>query len=268
MFGFQPTAFPAPLPPPPFHQVQRLERPGHRPPPCRRRCQSWVVPFSIFDANRAAGLVARCLKGYLTTVPLAPHSGYCHRTCPRTQDTQATPPPASCPTAATLVDLVAFPTSPPRPAQLGCCHLDTLTTTSTADTHAAPPPPQQPPLPLPTTTHASNAATTTTRTRRCPLNRHHHHRRPPSTPATPPPTRLSHLPTPSACAVINATVTAARLHAPRPHQHHRRRCRPTTRATPASTPSPSPPPDYTRHARINTTALALTSHQPRPAQPP
>ncbi|KAH9168614.1 hypothetical protein EDB89DRAFT_1990818 [Lactarius sanguifluus] len=236
MFGFQPTTFPAPLPPPPFHIYEDSNDLGTGHPPHHRRCQSWVVPFSIFD------WWPHHLKGYLTTVPLVPHS---HRTCPHTQDTQATPPPVLCSTAATLVDLIAFPTSPPQPTQLGRCHLNTLTTTSTADMHAA-------------RHHLNNHhchfnTTTTTCTRRCPLNRCHHHHQPPSTPATPLPTHLSHLPTPS------------RWHC---HQCHHRHC-PTTHTTPASTPLPLPPlPNYMHHTCINTTTLALTSHQPRATQLP
>ncbi|KAH8976355.1 hypothetical protein EDB86DRAFT_3097234 [Lactarius hatsudake] len=84
------------------------------------------------------------------------------------------------------------------------------------------------PPPMPATPPQQQAA------RAYPLNRRHHHRRPPSTPATPPPTRLGHRTTPSRHAVINATT--ARLHVPRD--------------------------------RINTTALALASHQPRLTQPP
>ncbi|KAH9001807.1 hypothetical protein EDB86DRAFT_3074563 [Lactarius hatsudake] len=241
MFGFQPTAFPptAFLPPlpPPFHtntkihwQVRRLERPGHRPPAA---------------AAAKVGTGGHVVSSKATSPP--------YRSClidrplsfARIHRPPHLPPysrHATHPTAS-VVPNCCHPRGPRRLPDVTTSTRATrtppsrhppITTTSIADTRAAPPPPQQRPLPLPTTTHASNAATTTSRTRRCPLNHRHHHRRPPSTPATPPPTCLGHQTTPYRRAVINAA--AARLHAP--------------------------------HDHINTTALALASHQPRLTQPP
>ncbi|KAH9025155.1 hypothetical protein EDB85DRAFT_2149961 [Lactarius pseudohatsudake] len=157
-------------------------------------------------------------------------------------------PPALCPPAATLwtSHLQRHQLNTPDSDAATLIPPPTFTPPSqhpppTAPTHV-PSLPQPPPPPLPTTTHASNITTSTARK----------YRNPPLPPQLPPSPLLP--PTTHASNASTAlTRSPSAIYRPRP---------PALSSTP-------PPLDSTHRATAaNTTALALASHQPHPAQPP
>ncbi|KAH9021268.1 hypothetical protein EDB84DRAFT_1620893 [Lactarius hengduanensis] len=150
-------------------------------------------------------------------------------------------PSPNCPNSTCL----SLPQPPPPPLPT-TTHTSNITTSTTRKYRNPPLPPQLPPSPpLLPTTHASNASAASTR--------------PPSAIYRPrPPTLSSTLPPPD--SMHRATAAT-----PPPLSSH------PTNPIPPNRPGPTPPPQPRLHAPRhchNTTTLALTSHQPRPAQPP
>ncbi|KAH9169702.1 hypothetical protein EDB89DRAFT_2231113 [Lactarius sanguifluus] len=247
----------------------------------------------IQDNQRDSGGRVIRLKGYPTTShfelstdpSLRAHTQATHSPAPVSGHAShvTASPPALCPPAATLW------TSPLRRHQLNTPDSDAATSIPpptftppsrhpppTAPTHV-PSPPQPPPPPLLTTTHASNVTTSTTRKYRNPPL-------PPQLPPSPPLPPTTHDSNASAASTLQPSTDPVpprhqrrRRPTPRaapPQQHHRPRSRiPPTPSRPTALARPHPnchrrrrlSPDSTRHV---TAALALASHQPRPAELP